>query len=133
MKRVLLLLPLLAAATLLRADDPKPAPAKVDGTVHSINVPYGNFELPAGAHYEVYVANCTSCHTSRYITNQPNFPRKVWEAEVTKMVKMYGAPIADENQKLIVDYLMTVRGAPDPAPAPATSPAAPAASPAAPK
>ena len=85
----------------------------------------GNFDLPAGANHDVYFANCTSCHTSRYVTNQPNFPRKVWEAEVTKMVKAYGAPIDDEKQKLIVDYLMTVRGAPDPAPAPATSPAAP--------
>jgi len=95
----------------------------VDGTVHSISLPYGNYDLPAGPNSQVYIANCTSCHTSRYIVNQPNFPRKVWEAEVTKMAKMYGAPIADENQKLIVDYLMTVRGAPDPAPAPAASPA----------
>ena len=110
MKRALLLLPLAAAAVVL-ADDPKPAPAKVEGTVHSINVPYGNFDLPAGPNFDV----------SRYVTNQPNFPRKVWEAEVTKMVKMYGAAIDEEKQKLIVDYLMTVRGAPDAAPAPTPS------------
>lgn len=124
MKKSLLLVPLLAATTLLLADNLQPAPAKVEGTVHSIAVPYGNFDLPAGPHAEVYVANCTSCHSSRYIVNQPNFPRKTWEAEVAKMVKIYGAPITDENQKLIVEYLLTVRGAPDPAPAPAASPAA---------
>ena len=89
----------------------------MEGTVHSINIPYGNFDLPTGPNFGVYQANCVSCHTSRYITNQPNFPRKVWEAEVTKMVKMYGAPIDEEKQKLIVDYLMTVRGTPDAAPA----------------
>lgn len=118
MKRALLLIPLAAAAIVLFAADPKPVPAKVEGTVHSINVPYGNPELPAGPQYDVYQANCTSCHSSRYITNQPNFPRKVWEAEVTKMVKSYGAPIDEEKQKLIVDYLMSVRGTPDQAPAP---------------
>jgi hypothetical protein len=123
MKRALLLVPVAAVATILLAEDLKPVPAKVDGTVHSISLPYGNYDLPAGPNSQIYIANCTSCHTSRYIANQPSFPRKVWEAEVAKMVKMYGAAITDENQKLIVEYLMTVRGAPDPAPAPAASPA----------
>lgn len=121
MKRSIILLFTLALAFGVWAADPKPSPvtpAKVEGTVHSINVPYGSFELPAGLNVDVYLANCVSCHTSRYVTNQPNFPRKVWEAEVTKMVKMYGAPIDEEKQKLIVDYLMTVRGVPDAAPAP---------------
>lgn len=116
MKRLFLLLPIASLALFIAADDPKPSPAKVDGTVHSISVPYGNFELPAGPNVDVYLANCVSCHTSRYVSNQPSFPRKTWEAEVTKMVKMYGAPIDEEKQKLIVDYLMTVRGTPDPAP-----------------
>ena len=118
MKHNVLLFGLLAAAIGVLAADPKPVPAKVEGTVHSIVVPYGNMELPPGPNFDVYQANCTSCHTSRYVTNQPSFPRKVWEAEVTKMVKMYGASIDDEKQKLIVDYLMTVRGALDPTPAP---------------
>ncbi len=117
MKRLLLLLPIASLVLLTAADDPKPVPAKVEGTVHSINVPYGSFNLPAGPNVDVYLANCVSCHTSRYVSNQPNFPRKTWEAEVTKMVKMYGAPIDEEKQKLIVDYLMTLRGAPDPVPA----------------
>jgi sulfite dehydrogenase (cytochrome) subunit B len=119
MKRVIRLLPFVgAAAVVVFAADPKPVPVKVEGTIHSINVPYGNFDLPAGPNFEVYQSNCVSCHTSRYVTNQPNFPRKVWEAEVTKMVKSYGAPIDEEKQKLIVDYLMSVRGTPDSAPAP---------------
>lgn len=117
MKRLLPLLPIFSLVLLVAADDPKVVPAKVDGTVHSISVPYGNFDLPAGPNLDVYLANCVSCHTSRYVVNQPNFPRKTWEVEVTKMVKVYGAPIDEEKQKLIVDYLMTVRGFPDPAPA----------------
>jgi hypothetical protein len=118
MKRLIFPFPVVVAAAVMFAADPKPVPVKVEGTIHSINVPYGNFDLPAGPNADVYQANCVSCHTSRYIANQPSFPRKVWEAEVTKMVKAYGAPIDDEKQKLIVDYLMTVRGTPDPAPAP---------------
>ena len=119
MKRALLIFPFVAfAAVVVLAADSKPVPVKIEGSIHSINVPYGNFDLPAGPNSDIYLANCVSCHTSRYVTNQPNFPRKVWEAEVTKMVKAYGAPIDEEKQKLIVDYLMTVRGTPDAAPAP---------------
>ena len=116
MKRLFLFLPIASLALFIAADDPQPVPAKVDGTVHSINVPYGSFELPAGPNVDVYLDSCVSCHTSRYVSNQPNFPRKTWEAEVAKMVKMYGAPIDEEKQKLIVDYLMTVRGSPDAVP-----------------
>ena len=117
MKRLFPLLLIASLALFIAADEPRPSPAKVEGTVHSINVPYGSFNLPAGPNVDVYLANCVSCHTSRYVSNQPNFPRKTWEAEVTKMVKMYGAPIDEEKQKLIVDYLMTIRGTPDPVPA----------------
>lgn len=58
-------------------------------------------------------ANCASCHSLDYIQgNSPFMSRGVWESEVTKMIKAYGAPIADADAKEIVDYLSKNYGAP---------------------
>jgi hypothetical protein len=50
------------------------------------------------------------CHSTRYITMQPAFPRAVWVAEVDKMRKTFGAPVTEEQAKTIVDYLVAIRG-----------------------
>ena len=51
-------------------------------------------------------ANCTACHSLDYILgNSPFMNRAVWDAEVTKMIKAFGAPISDADAKEIVDYL----------------------------
>jgi mono/diheme cytochrome c family protein len=51
-------------------------------------------------------ANCASCHSLDYIPlNSPFLDRAGWEAEVTKMIKAFGAPISAEDAKAIVDYL----------------------------
>ena len=58
------------------------------------------------AGYEAAQANCMVCHSVDYIAMQP--PRKgkaFWEAEVTKMVKVYHAPIAEADAKAIASYL----------------------------
>jgi hypothetical protein len=41
---------------------------------------------------------------------QPRFSQTVWEKEVKKMVDVYGAPIAPEEQKQIVEYLVAIKG-----------------------
>jgi hypothetical protein len=35
----------------------------------------------------------------------PNKGKAFWEAEVTKMIKVYGAPIVEAEVKAIPDYL----------------------------
>ena len=51
-------------------------------------------------------ANCQACHTLAYIPmNSPFLNAAGWDAEVTKMIKAYGAPIDDADAKAIVDYL----------------------------
>ena len=103
----------------------KPVAATVQGSVHSIEIPRPEtVAMPPGPGAEAYNANCLLCHTNRYVLMQPKFARKTWEAEVTKMVNVYGAPIAEGAQKEIVDYLMSVRGKADPAPAARPAPAA---------
>jgi hypothetical protein len=51
--------------------------------------------------------NCTACHSADYIKTQPRgekFKKDFWAAEVTKMIKVYGAPIDDADVGKIVDY-----------------------------
>ncbi|MGC1464607.1 MAG: cytochrome c [Pseudolabrys sp.] len=50
--------------------------------------------------------NCAACHTLAYIPmNSPYLDGKGWDAEVTKMIKAYGAPIDEADAKAIKDYL----------------------------
>ncbi|HEX3632128.1 MAG TPA: cytochrome c [Casimicrobiaceae bacterium] len=58
-------------------------------------------------------ANCASCHSLDYIQgNSPFMNRGVWDAEVTKMIKAYGAPVSDADAREIVDYLTKNYGQP---------------------
>jgi len=61
-----------------------------------------------GPNLETVQGNCGACHSADYIATQPQgptFKKAFWEAEVTKMIKVYGAPIGDQDVGKIVDYL----------------------------
>lgn len=61
-----------------------------------------------GTNREVVVNNCTACHSADYIQTQPRGPKfgkTFWQAEVNKMIKVYGAQIDDADIGKIVDYL----------------------------
>ena len=61
-----------------------------------------------GTNLEVVQNNCTACHSADYVKTQPRglkFKRDFWQAEVTKMIKVYGAPIDDADAGKIADYL----------------------------
>ena len=74
-----------------------------------------NYTLPEetaafkpGPNLEVVQNNCTACHSADYIKTQPHgekFKKDFWQAEVTKMIKVYGAPIEDADVGKIVEYL----------------------------
>ena len=69
-------------------------------------------ELKAGPGRDKVEANCVACHSLDYIVgNSPFMNRQVWDAEVTKMIKAFGAPISDADVKEIVDYLVANYGA----------------------
>jgi hypothetical protein len=42
--------------------------------------------------------------------NSPFLDEKGWTAEVTKMVKAFGAPVAEEDQARIIAYLVANYG-----------------------
>jgi mono/diheme cytochrome c family protein len=57
-------------------------------------------------------AACLSCHSSAYVSTQPALTKAQWTAEVVKMKSVYGAPIADDQVPVIVDYLVANYGKP---------------------
>ena len=64
------------------------------------------FKLKQAPGVEQVRANCSACHSVDYIQlNSPFLDRKTWEAEVTKMIKAFGAPVKSEDIAPIVDYL----------------------------
>ena len=67
-------------------------------------------ELAEAPGKDAFVANCMNCHSVRYVLMQPKFPRKVWTAEVTKMVQAYKAKIDPAQQAEIVNYLVAAYG-----------------------
>lgn len=74
----------------------------------SFTLPEETAAFKPGANLEVVQNNCTACHSADYIKTQPHgekFKKDFWTAEVTKMIKVYGAPIDDADVGKIVDYL----------------------------
>jgi sulfite dehydrogenase (cytochrome) subunit B len=50
--------------------------------------------------------NCGACHSLDYIQMNSPFPNAaLWDAEVTKMIKAFGAPINEADAKTIKEYL----------------------------
>jgi hypothetical protein len=94
-------LPALVAAALLAA-------ASAGALAEEKPVP-----LKPGPGQDVVDANCGACHSLDYIrTNAPFMTGKVWDAEVTKMIKAFGAPIEPADAKTIIEYLTKAYGAP---------------------
>ncbi len=70
-------------------------------------------ELKPGPGRDKVEGNCAQCHSLDYVlTNSPFMNRKTWDAEVTKMIKAFGAPISDADAKEIAEYLTTNYGKP---------------------
>jgi mono/diheme cytochrome c family protein len=65
-----------------------------------------------GAGLAAAQANCLTCHSSAYVSTQPVLSRAQWTAEVAKMRTAYGAPIADDQAPVIVEYLTAQYGKP---------------------
>ena len=56
-------------------------------------------------------ANCSGCHSLDYIPMNSPFPNAaLWDAEVTKMIKAFGAPIGEADAQIIAEYLKTNYG-----------------------
>jgi mono/diheme cytochrome c family protein len=62
--------------------------------------------LKAGPGADRVQGHCAACHSLDYIRmNSPFLDAAGWDAEVTKMIKAFGAPISAADAKIISDYL----------------------------
>jgi mono/diheme cytochrome c family protein len=98
MKRMILLA---AVLTLVGFDAVTARPVKY-------RLPEETAAFRPGRNLEVVQGNCTACHSADYVQTQPRgpkFKKDFWQAEVTKMIKVYGAPIEDADAAKIVEYL----------------------------
>ena len=87
----------------------------VSGANVSIKLPGDlGFHLKPGPGSELALAHCLTCHSSAYISTQPVLDKQHWTAEVTKMRKLYGAPIPEADVDAIAAYLTTAYGPPPP-------------------
>jgi cytochrome c5 len=80
------------------------------GPVHEIELPQYPPDLPDGPNKAAFDQKCLLCHSARYVTMQPRFPKAAWEKTVKKMVDAYGAPISPAEQQQVVEYLVAIRG-----------------------
>jgi len=83
------------------------APVAVRAADVSITLPpdHPARTLLPGPGVETAQRNCVSCHSVDYVLMQPRGDLKQWDAVVTKMIKVFGAPISDEDARTITDYL----------------------------
>jgi mono/diheme cytochrome c family protein len=66
--------------------------------------------LAPGPGAELTQRQCVLCHSTDYIVMQPRGGARQWEAVVTKMIKVFGAPADEADAKTIVEYLSTRYG-----------------------
>lgn len=79
----------------------------------SIQLPEETAKLKESIHpgYIIAQQKCSICHSADYINLQPpGMNLKQWTAEVGKMQHAYGAPVTDEDIKVIGEYLATTYG-----------------------
>ena len=68
-------------------------------------------ELKKAPGLDKVATNCAVCHSLDYIQMNSPFPNAaLWDAEVTKMIRVYGAPISDADAAAIVNYLKSNYG-----------------------
>jgi cytochrome c5 len=79
----------------------------------SIQLPPDNpvARLKTDAGDDVVRRSCAICHSTDYIVGQPHLDAQHWDAEVKKMIAVYGARISDADATIIADYLARNYGA----------------------
>jgi sulfite dehydrogenase (cytochrome) subunit B len=74
-------------------------------------------ELKPGPGRDQVMGYCVMCHSVDYIQmNSVFMNRQVWDAEVTKMIKAYGAQVPADQIPVILDYLTANYGVATPPP-----------------
>jgi sulfite dehydrogenase (cytochrome) subunit B len=80
--------------------------ALVLGTAPLASADEQSVSLKDAPGHEVVENNCAACHSLDYPrTNSSFLDHKGWQAEVDKMIKVFGAEITPQDSAAIVEYL----------------------------
>jgi cytochrome c5 len=81
------------------------APAVAQGRKIILPSDHDYARLKSGPGSDLAQTQCQLCHSTDYIVMQPGGDAKLWEGVVTKMVKVFGAPLSEADAKAIIEYL----------------------------
>ena len=102
-----------AGASLAAAAEPTVSGNNVTLKTVTVTYPSSTRVFPGvGAGADAINANCVTCHSASMVFVQPPLSKQTWTNEVTKMRKVYGAPIAEADVPAIIDYLAALKPAP---------------------
>jgi len=63
-------------------------------------------DLVVAPGHEKVLGYCSICQSTDYIfMNADALDQKGWDAVVTKMIKVYGAPVPDSDREMLIQYL----------------------------
>jgi mono/diheme cytochrome c family protein len=100
----------LAVASCVRSNGAEqPAKAESPSQVVRIALPRYQTNLPDAPGRDAFAVGCLSCHSASYVNMQPPLTQAKWEEVARKMVKVYAAPIAEDQVVPIAQYLVAVK------------------------
>ncbi|WP_309499926.1 sulfite:cytochrome C oxidoreductase subunit B [Sulfurovum sp.] len=76
----------------------------------NIEVPYVPFPIKMGKGFDAIQANCLTCHSFGYITNQGRQSKAFWHEKVKKMIIHFKAPMDEAAVTTTTDYLFEYYG-----------------------
>ena len=71
----------------------------------SISLPSDSFSFQSGQGQEIANTYCLICHSADYIYMQPEHSKKKWQAIITKMQRVFGCPIPQDQIPALSTYL----------------------------
>ncbi len=78
---------------------------EISKTYRSITFPTDPFSFQSGKGQEVANTYCLICHSADYIYMQPEHSEKKWKAIITKMKRVFGCPIPQDQIPALSTYL----------------------------
>ena len=100
-----------SAASVASASEPTVSADGVTLKTVTVTYPTSNRDFP-GPGADAINTNCVTCHSAGMVFVQPPLSKQAWTDEVTKMRKVYGAPVAETDVPGIVDYLAALKPSP---------------------
>lgn len=79
-----------------------------EGTINSartVSLPTDPFSFQSGKGQEIANTYCTICHSADYVYTQPEHSEKKWQAIISKMKKVFGCPIPQDQIPALATYL----------------------------